>query len=141
MFNSGCTVLIASTPDWTSLLEETFSDRARHVCVVSGLADILPFLAGNFQRKELPAHLIVLDTELDESVALGILEQIRLEPTFKKIPVVVLFPEKTSGLTEKCYDIHANCCIAKRYDPEGRLKIVRALKNFWLSVAKLPTGS
>ena len=39
----------------------------------------------------------------------------------------------------KTYNLHANCYIRKPIDLDQFIKVVKAIKDFWLSIVILPT--
>ena len=39
-----------------------------------------------------------------------------------------------------CYDLHANCYITKPAGLDQFIEVVRSIVNFWLTVARLPSG-
>ena len=58
----------------------------------------------------------------------------------KSIPVVILTSSKAEEDIIKSYDLHANCYITKPVQLEQFVEVVRAIKNFWFTIVKLPNG-
>lgn len=85
--------------------------------------------------------LILLDLNLPKKSGREVLEEIKLDPSLKMIPVVVLTTSATEEDILQIYQLHANCYITKPVDLEQFLKIVKAIDNFWLAIVKLPSAA
>jgi two-component system, chemotaxis family, response regulator Rcp1 len=84
--------------------------------------------------------LVLLDWNLPRMNGQEVLMEIKLDPRWKRIPVVVM----TSSTAEKdlisAYDRHANCFVNKPVTMDKFLEAVRSIEEFWLSVARLPAA-
>ncbi len=83
--------------------------------------------------------LILLDLNLPKKSGREILEEIKLDPNLKSIPVVVLTTSAAEEDIMRSYQLHANCYITKPVDLDQFLKVVKTIDNFWLAFVKLPT--
>jgi two-component system response regulator len=82
--------------------------------------------------------LILLDLNLPRKSGREVLAEIKNDPEFQMIPVVIL---TTSGADEdilNAYNLHANCYVVKPVGFENFLRAVQSIRNFWFSVVALP---
>lgn len=82
--------------------------------------------------------LILLDLQMPRMDGFQTLEQIRSDPSFTRIPVVVM---TTSGADEdiaRSYDAGANSYVRKPVTFEGLVDAVRAMGRYWLEIVELP---
>ena len=82
--------------------------------------------------------LILLDLNLPKKGGRTVLEEIKLDPSLKSIPVVILTTSAAEEDILRSYQLHANCYITKPVDLDQFLKVVRTIDNFWLAIVKLP---
>jgi chemotaxis family two-component system response regulator Rcp1 len=73
-----------------------------------------------------------------ESNGREVLAEIKGDPKFQSIPVVILTTSSSEADILRSYQLNANCYITKPVDLEGFLTVVRSIDSFWLSVVKLP---
>jgi len=104
--------------------------------------DILEALAflrrqGKYANAVRP-ELILLDLNLPKKDGREVLAEIKEDPNLRRIPVVILTVSKAEEDIIKTYDLHANCYITKPVDLEGFMEVVSAIKDFWLTIVKLP---
>lgn len=106
--------------------------------VVDGV-DALAFLRrqGRHTNASRP-HLILLDLNLPRKTGREVLAEIKSDPEFKRIPVVVLTTSKAEEDVLACYDLHANCYITKPPNLEQFIKVIKVIEEFWISIARLP---
>jgi chemotaxis family two-component system response regulator Rcp1 len=83
--------------------------------------------------------LILLDLNLPKKDGREVLEEIKVDPNLKRIPVIILTSSKAEADIFKTYDLHANCYITKPIDMDQFIGIVRSMENFWLTIVTLPT--
>lgn len=82
--------------------------------------------------------LILLDLNLPRKDGREVLAEIKQDPELRRIPVVVMTTSAAEQDVLKSYDLHANCYVTKPPDFAGLVAAVRAIEDFWLTVAKLP---
>jgi two-component system, chemotaxis family, response regulator Rcp1 len=92
---------------------------------------------GNYCHAPVP-DLILLDLNLPKKDGREVLAEIKQDPELRRIPVVVMTTSAAEQDVLKSYDLHANCYITKPPDFARLVAVVRAIEDFWLSVAKLP---
>jgi CheY-like chemotaxis protein len=134
-------LLVEDSPGDIRLTREAFKDAKVHINlhVATDGAEAMVFLKreGKYANAPRP-DLILLDLNLPKKDGREVLEEIKLDPALKIIPVVILTTSASEADILKTYQLHANCYIAKPVDLDGFLKVVKSIDSFWLSVVKLP---
>lgn len=134
-------LLVEDSPGDVRLTREAFIDAKVHVNlhVASDGAEAMVFLRQEGEHSNSPRpDLILLDLNLPKKDGREVLEEIKENPAFKSIPVVILTTSTSGADIMQSYMRHANSYIAKPVDLAGFLKVVKSIDNFWLSVVKLP---
>ena len=127
------------------LLREALSDTEPEVelDVVRHGEDALSFLRreGEFHAAERP-DLVVLDLNLPRMGGFEVLRALRedVDPRLRRLPVVVFSTSSTSTDVDRAYDLHASSFVTKPTAFEHYLDAVRAFREFWLRVARLPAN-
>ena len=67
-----------------------------------------------------------------------VLQEIRNDPEFNTIPVVILTTSKSEKDMLDSYRLHANCYIVKPVDLKRFMEVLKEVTHFWLNVARLP---
>ena len=86
----------------------------------------------------LQPDLILLDLNLPKKDGREVLEVIKADPKFKRIPVIILTTSRAEEDITRAYDLHANCYIAKPIDLDQFIRVVKSIEEFWLTIVKLP---
>lgn len=99
----------------------------------------LTFLRREGAYAEAPRpDLILLDLNLPRLDGREVLAEIKADPIFKQIPVVVLTSSRAEKDLLSAYDSHANCYITKPVGFEDFMEVVRNIESFWLTIVVLP---
>ncbi len=134
-------LLVEDSPGDVRLTKEALRDvkvRNNLHVALDGL-EATSFLRREGQHANAPRpDLILLDLNLPKKGGEKVLEEIKLDPGLKSIPVVILTTSAAEEDIRRSYELHANCYITKPVDLDQFLKVVRTIDNFWLAIAKLP---
>jgi len=84
--------------------------------------------------------IILLDLRLPKKSGLDVLAEIKQDPRFLNIPVVVQSSSEAPIDIHRAYGLHANCYITKPTGLDEFSRTMRILADFWVTVAKLPDG-
>lgn len=84
--------------------------------------------------------LIILDLNLPKKNGREVLAEIKSDDILKRIPVVILTTSREEEDILRTYDLHANCYITKPFDLDQFLGVIKSIKEFWLTVVKLPSN-
>ena len=143
-FNSGQPIeilLVEDNPGDVRLTVEVFEEAKiqNNVHVVCDGEEALAFLhrEGEYASKPRP-ELILLDLNMPKKDGREVLAEIKSDDSLKCIPVVILTTSEEERDILKAYELHANCYITKPADLHQFIKVVAYIKDFWLSIVKLP---
>ena len=92
---------------------------------------------GKFSQAPRP-DLILLDLNLPRKDGREVLEELKADPAFSSIPVIVLTTSSAENDILRSYQLHANCYVTKPVNFDRFLECVRSIEQFWLSVVVLP---
>ena len=62
----------------------------------------------------------------------------KADRTLRRIPVIVLTTSEAPQDILKAYDLHANCYVTKPADLKEFRRVMNSIKDFCLTVVKLP---
>jgi two-component system, chemotaxis family, response regulator Rcp1 len=135
-------LLVEDNPADQTLTIEAFrgSRWVDQLAVVEDGAEAMSFLEkeGKYATSIFP-DLILLDLNLPRKDGKEVLTEIKANPRFRKIPVVVLTSSEAQKDINACYELHANCFISKPIDLFAFFGVIKQLEHFWFSLAKLPS--
>jgi len=92
---------------------------------------------GKYKNMETP-DLILLDINLPKVDGLEVLTEIKNDVDLTVIPVVILTTSDSEKDILESYQHHANCFITKPVDFAKFMHVVHMIKDFWISIVKLP---
>lgn len=104
------------------------------VFVSNGL-DLLDYLR---KDEEQPVGLILLDLNMPRMDGREALKVLKSDVQLRKIPVVVLTTSKAQRDVDECYELGANCYIAKPDSFEIFNDTISTLVKFWINLSQLP---
>jgi CheY-like chemotaxis protein len=137
-------LLVEDNPGDVRLTQEAFKDAKvrNNLHVVMDGVEALAFLRreGTYAGALRP-DLILLDLNLPRMHGREVLAEIKADENLRRIPVVVLTVSEAEEDILQSYNLHANCFISKPLDFQKFTKVVRSIKDFWLTIVKLPTGT
>jgi CheY-like chemotaxis protein len=91
----------------------------------------------NREEHPLPC-LILLDLKMPGKSGLEVLEWIRHQPGISILPVVMLTSSDQESDIHRAYLLGANGYLVKANKPEEILAMVKAIKDYWLTVNRNP---
>jgi len=91
-------------------------------------------LTGDDDSSQQPAELIFVDLNLPGASGLDILRQIREDPRYDDIPVVVVSSSENPEDVQRAYDASANAYLTKPVDPDEFIETITAAAQFWLPI-------
>ncbi|WP_440769671.1 response regulator [Natronorubrum sp. DTA28] len=135
------TVLLVDPTDdahhFKTLFEET--DRSSTVRIVNTGEDALDYLNKRGEYSDVPSpNLVILNPHLPQMDGYELLNEIKNEPVFKLVPVIVLSDSEVEDDIIESYTLHANAHLRKPDNPDEFEKVVTAIEAFWLDTAHLP---
>jgi chemotaxis family two-component system response regulator Rcp1 len=137
-------LLVEDNPGDVRLTTELLKDSKirNRVAVASDGNSAIDFLyrRGQFQDAFRP-DLVLLDLNLPGADGREVLKEIKNQPQFRQIPVVVLTSSSADEDVLRSYDLRANCYITKPVTLEQFSRIIRQIQNFWMTIVKFPAES
>lgn len=82
--------------------------------------------------------LILLDLNMPRKDGRQVLEEIKREPRFRHIPVVILTTSKQEEDILKSYQLGCSGFIAKPVRFDGLIDIIRSLRQYWIEIVEIP---
>ncbi len=134
-------LLVEDSPGDVRLTREALRDGKvrNNLSVVTDGVEALAFLRREGRYADAPRpDVILLDLNLPKKDGREVLEELKTDAALSRIPVVVLTTSGAETDIVRSYELHANCFITKPLDLDEFFSAVRAIKDFWLSNARLP---
>lgn len=85
--------------------------------------------------------IVLLDLNLPGTDGREVLEQIKVDPELRRVPVIVLTSSKADKDIIESYDLHANCYIVKPVNAVKFMEVVQHVENFWVDIVCLPNST
>ena len=85
--------------------------------------------------------LILLDLNLPRRDGREVLAEVKHDPRFWSIPVVVFSTSQSDQDVRRCYALGANCYVSKPGNLKDFVFAIQSIKQFWFGTASLPKES
>ncbi len=136
------TILIAEDdPDDQILLQSAFLENGeQHKLNFVGNGVDLLFYLNNTNRingTEFP-DFIMLDLNMPLKNGREVLQDIKQDPVFRKIPVIIYTTTRDEREIRRCYELGANTYIVKPANFERMVQMVGTVLRYWCSTASIP---
>jgi len=82
--------------------------------------------------------IILLDLNMPKKDGHAALEEIKIHPEFRRIPIVVLTTSNAQEDIERSYDRGASSFITKPDTYQGLVEAMKCFDQYWIEVATLP---
>jgi two-component system response regulator len=82
--------------------------------------------------------VILLDLNMPRKSGAEALAEIKRDPSFRAIPVIVLTTSTSRDEIARSYELSANCFITKPADLHLFFDVVRLIERFWFEAVTLP---
>ena len=135
-------LLVEDNPGDVRLTQEALKESAVnvHLSVAKDGVEAMDFLYHRAQFESAPTpEMIVLDLNLPRKSGREVLSEVKADPNLRRIPVLVMTTSRAEQDVQRAYALNANCYITKPMDLDDFLRIVRAIEEFWLRTATLPS--
>ncbi|MFC7215169.1 response regulator [Saliphagus sp. GCM10025334] len=134
-------LLVEDNPGDVRLTKEAFKEGRidNTIHVARNGVDALSFLYRRDGYEDAPRpDLILLDLNLPRKNGEEVLEELKDDPTLRRIPTVVLTSSEAEEDVVRSYEKYANAYLTKPINPDEFIEVVRSFESFWLSVVNLP---
>ena len=135
-------LLVEDNPGDARLAIEALKDAKvyNNLSWVQDGVEAMAFLRREGAYSDVPRpDVILLDLNLPKKDGREVLADVKADEDLRRIPVVILTVSGAEEDIVKTYNLHANCYIRKPIDLDQFIKVVKAIKDFWLSIVILPT--
>ncbi len=134
-------LLVEDNPGDVRLTEEAFDEgnirNTLHVAVDG--VEALDFLKNRGEYEDAPCpDIVLLDLNLPRKDGEVVLSEIRDDPELEQLPVIILTSSDAEEDVVKSYEHQANAYLTKPVDPNEFIDVIQSIKEFWLSVVRLP---
>lgn len=103
--------------------------------------ELINYLEKKGQYADVPRpNLILLDLNMPKKDGREALKEIKGNPDFRRIPVVVMTTSKAEEDIFRSYDCGASSYITKPVTFEGLVDVIKTLGKYWVEVVELPNG-
>jgi CheY-like chemotaxis protein len=134
-------LLVEDNPGDVRLTLEAFREgKVRNTLhVTRDGVEAMAFLRQEGEYADAPRpDIILLDLNLPRKDGREVLAEIKVSEELRRIPVVILTTSSAEEDVLRTYDLHANCYITKPVDLDQFIRVIRSIKQFWLTIVKLP---
>ena len=134
-------LLVEDNPGDVRLTREALREgKVRNtVSVVSDGVEAMAFLRREGPYADAPRpDLILLDLNLPRKDGREVLHEVRSDPAFRDIPVVVVTASEEERDIGRVHELDAACCVTKPVGLEQFVTVVRSIQLFGLTIVKLP---
>ena len=139
------TILMAEDNEADCRLTAEAMDRARlanDLVFVKDGEELLDYLhrRGKYEDPATSPRtgIILLDLNMPKKDGRAALEEIKLDPDLRQIPVVVLTSSHAASDVVSSYDTGVSGYIIKPVTFEGFIDVLKGLSNYWFEIVTLP---
>ena len=120
-----------------ALTKGGFANKLHHVLDGAEALDFM-YCKGKYEarKKEEYPRLILLDLKMSKVSGIQVLEKLKSDPAFNRIPIVMLTSSNEGPDIEKCYALGANSYIVKPVDSDNFFKAIRDIGLYWLVLSQ-----
>jgi CheY-like chemotaxis protein len=137
-------LLVEDTPGEAELTIETLTEgRIPNLRIhwVEDGEEAMAFLRREGKHADAPKpDLVLLDLHLPRMSGLEVLEEMKRNLPWRRIPVVMMTASSHEEDVLKAYSRHVNCYVTKPINIDRFIDAVRSIEDFWLTVARLPAA-
>jgi len=116
--------------------ENGYKDKLHFVENGLELIDYLNSLTDIEDEAKMP-RFIMLDLNMPKKDGREVLKEIKSNPHFKKIPVIIFSTTNNEQEMKRCYELGANSYITKPNSFENLIKTVATLRSYWVNTTRL----
>ncbi len=114
---------------------------ANDIIVLNDGIEVLDFLRyeGNYKNREkIMPSLLLLDIKMPKMDGIQVLEILRKDKAFNKLPIVMLTSSREEKDLNKIYEIGINAYVVKPLNFIEFKEAVKNIRNFWTLLNELP---
>ncbi len=134
-------LMAEDSPSDADLAREAFKNGKlvnELVIVPDGVEAMLYMKKQGQYANALRPDIIVLDLNMPKKDGREVLAELKADPSFRHIPVVILTTSEDEADVLKSYELQASCYVTKPMDFSKFLDVAKQIKDFFFSVVTLP---
>ncbi len=120
----------------------TESDIKEELFFVKDGIELLDYLYGKGRYSDRSTYplpdIIFTDINMPRMNGFEVIKQIKSDPHFRKIPIIVLSGSKMNEDILQSYELGANSYITKKLNFDCVKVVVEALQKYWFGIVELP---
>ena len=131
-------LLVEDDPGELRLLTEALRSgpTPKNISVAKDGEEVLAFLRREGRHAGSPRpDLIIMPMSVPRGDGRALIAEIKSDPLLRRIPILVLTSSQSEQDVDRAYESHANCYVVKPVEMDRFFSVVRAIEDFWLSVA------
>ena len=111
-----------------------------HIRVVRDGEEALAYLKKEASYADVQTpDIILLDINLPKIDGKEVLHELKNDPIFKSIPIIMLTTSSSESDVQESYLNHANSYVIKPVDLSKFMEVIRSIEEYWISIVKLPS--
>ncbi len=123
----------------TAFAEKGFKEKLTFVENGVELMDHLKRIHPGASSTEGPLPcFIMLDLNMPKKDGREVLKEIKEDPRYKKIPVIIFTTTKNEQEISRCYELGANTYVVKPVGFESLLQTIEDIRTYWFKTARRP---
>lgn len=134
-------LVLEENPEQTILIQNAFQqdEFPCQVKVIDNGKTAIDFLyrRGEYSNAPRP-DLILLDLHLPGKTGYEILTELKSDPQFRRIPIVVLTFSKQEEDVLQSYALQGNSYVIESSEHDQLTQTIQKIKDFWLGIVTLP---
>lgn len=134
-------LVLEENPEQSLLIQTAFQQDGFpcQVEVIDNGETAIDFLHRRGTYSDAPRpDLILLDLNLPEKSGQEILTELKSDPQFRKIPIVILtFSEQQEDIFQS-YALQGNSYVIESAERDRLIQTIQRIKDFWLGIVTLP---
>jgi CheY-like chemotaxis protein len=130
-------LIVDDGPGDRRLMQEALEEKAP-ACRVEVSADGNEALELVYNRPELRPDLIFLDLNMPRKDGREVLVELKSNPNYCEIPIVVVTTSDSSDDILFCYRNHANSVLTKPLDIDNFVKAIEEVVHYWIYSVQVP---
>jgi len=134
-------LMAEDSPSDADLAREAFQNGklVNELVIVPDGVEAMAFVRKEGKYEGVPRpDIIMLDLNMPKKDGREVLLELKQDPQFRSIPVVILTTSADEADVLKSYELQASCYVTKPVDFEKFLEVAKQIRQFFFSVVTLP---
>ena len=129
-------------PDDLLIIEKIIAEAGLENLVIekAGDGEALMMILDRYKKESVPsrAFVLLLDLNLPKKDGRQVIKEMKSDPQWKPIPIVVLTTSSAEEDIHRCYELGANAYFVKPSGYDQFRDVILSITNHWMKHARLP---